>query len=282
MTLRLFSVGRRSLSFGETKSMLSHKIKFKLARLFIRAGHHLGPWAQNLPAAFLSAEELIVLTWRYYDRPHVVAAWTQNVDCGLTAVERLFLKKYAAARPRVLVLGCGAGRESLIMARRGMRVTAVDRSEALITNMKRVASAEGLDIQSATQAIRSFMRRPGVFDLIFWGSNYGRLPTRAMRIWFLVQTRARLAPNGRVLCTYLLKAPAFWDRAGFLFHRALAFLTDGNHGVQAGDEIRGEGEYLHHFASTSEIAEEFEEAGYEVDAHIPKASAFFIKRRGDA
>jgi SAM-dependent methyltransferase len=252
--------------------------KFKVAQFFIKAGHRLGPWVQNLPAAFLSAEELSALTRRYYDRSHVVEAWKQNASLRLTSAERLFLKRYARGRSRALVLGCGAGREALALARRGMRVTAVDYSPFLLEALREKARREELDIDTIeADYLGAAWAKGDVFDLVFLGLNYGAVPSRPARVAFLKKVKFLMKDDARLFLSFLCRPRAFWSAPGLWFHRFCALLCRGHRGVEIGDEIRGEGEFLHHFTFGAEVFSEVRDAGLTVDTGVEKEGALFLK-----
>lgn len=63
----------------------------------------------------------------------------------------------------ILDLCCGPGRHCLELARRGFRMTGVDRTRRYLDSARRRAAAEGLAIEFVEQDMRSF-RRDGAFD----------------------------------------------------------------------------------------------------------------------
>ncbi len=63
----------------------------------------------------------------------------------------------------VLDLPCGVGRHSLELARRGFRVTGVDRTAAYLKTARDRAAAEGLELELLQSDMREFVR-PGCFD----------------------------------------------------------------------------------------------------------------------
>jgi len=69
-----------------------------------------------------------------------------------------------AAGGGVLDLCCGPGRHSLDLARRGFRVTGVDRTVAYLARARASAAAEGLAIDFVHADMREFAR-PAAFDL---------------------------------------------------------------------------------------------------------------------
>lgn len=62
-------------------------------------------------------------------------------------------------------LGCGRGRHSIPLARRGYRVTGVDISDYMLQKARRSAEREGVDIEWVQQDMRTFCRRDA-FDLV--------------------------------------------------------------------------------------------------------------------
>jgi SAM-dependent methyltransferase len=65
----------------------------------------------------------------------------------------------------ILDLCCGPGRHSLELARRGFRVTGVDRTASYLLEAKKRAKAEGLNIEFIQEDMRKFSRAEG-FDVI--------------------------------------------------------------------------------------------------------------------
>lgn len=63
----------------------------------------------------------------------------------------------------VLDLCCGPGRHALAFARRGYRVTGVDRKQSFLEEARRRAEAEGLAVEWVCADMREFLR-PEVFD----------------------------------------------------------------------------------------------------------------------
>jgi SAM-dependent methyltransferase len=107
----------------------------------------------------------------------------------------------AAPQPggSVLDLCCGPGRFSLEFARRGYRVTGVDRTAAYIDEARSHASEERLDVEFVLDDMRRF-RRPGAFDLainLFTSFGYFEDPAEDLRV--AENMCASLRPGGRLV-----------------------------------------------------------------------------------
>ena len=63
----------------------------------------------------------------------------------------------------ILDLGCGVGRHSLELARRGFHVTGVDRTRSYLDRASRQAKADGLKVDFVQDDMRTFCR-PDAFD----------------------------------------------------------------------------------------------------------------------
>ena len=68
-----------------------------------------------------------------------------DVECGAYQVDLPLWEELAAANPGpVLEIGCGTGRVALHLARRGHRVTAIDREAPLVEELGSRAAAQGV------------------------------------------------------------------------------------------------------------------------------------------
>lgn len=114
-----------------------------------------------------------------------------------------------AAGP-VLELGCGAGRVSLDLARRGVEVTGLDRDRALLAELGRRAGAEGIEVETVLADARDF-ELGREFALAIAPMQILHLMVAAEREGLLRASRAHLAANGRLAAALL--APGALDGA---------------------------------------------------------------------
>jgi len=99
----------------------------------------------------------------------------------------------------VLDLCCGPGRHSLELARRGFRVTGVDRTASHLREARRRADAEGLSIEFVQEDMRLFCR-PEAFDgaVNLWTSfGYFEDPEEDSRV--LVNLHRSLKQSGNLV-----------------------------------------------------------------------------------
>jgi SAM-dependent methyltransferase len=96
----------------------------------------------------------------------------------------------------VLDLCCGPGRHAVPLARRGLRVTAVDRTRFLLDHAKERARLADLTIEFVEADMREF-RRPEAFDLaLSLFTSFGFFAAREEDLQVLRNVRASLKPTG--------------------------------------------------------------------------------------
>jgi len=88
----------------------------------------------------------------------------ERMDQAPAEVEGILQLAGIAPPAAALDLGCGIGRHSLELARRGFTVTGVDRTREFLEEARRRAKAEALTVDFVEDDMRRF-RRPGQFQL---------------------------------------------------------------------------------------------------------------------
>ncbi len=73
----------------------------------------------------------------------------------------------------ILDLGCGIGRHSLELARRGFQVTGVDRTRSYLDQAKEQAGKEGLDIEFVRDDMRNFSRKETFDSIMSMFTSFG-------------------------------------------------------------------------------------------------------------
>lgn len=139
----------------------------------------------------------------YWDRryTHGDIGWTLAPHplavAELTVVARDVPSGPAAARPRALDLGAGAGRHTLWLARRGWQVTAVDISAVALERIRRQTAKEPeLEVTTVLADLDSYEPARNTFDLAL--ITYVHIEP-AQRAALLARASRALAPGGRLV-----------------------------------------------------------------------------------
>jgi SAM-dependent methyltransferase len=98
----------------------------------------------------------------------------------------------------ILDLGCGTGEDAIHFARQGMRVTAIDLSPAMVSQLRLKAGAA---VDCAVAAMEDYEPADGPLDGIF--SNFGALNCSAELGWLRRLARTHLKPGGHLVLTTL-------------------------------------------------------------------------------
>ena len=99
----------------------------------------------------------------------------------------------------VLDLCCGVGRHSLQLARRGYRVTGVDRTTSYLETARGQAAAEGLDVEWVQADMREFVRAGAFAAAINLFTSFGYFEDPAQDRQVAENLFQSLAPGGRLV-----------------------------------------------------------------------------------
>jgi ubiquinone/menaquinone biosynthesis C-methylase UbiE len=117
-------------------------------------------------------------------------------------------KVLALAKPAgkaVLDLCCGPGRCSIALAKRGFRVTGVDRTAYLLNKARAKARAAGVSVEWVQKDMRDFVR-PGAFGLVIsMFTSFGYFDDKQEDVTVLGNMFASLQPGGACLIEMLGK-----------------------------------------------------------------------------
>ncbi len=203
-----------------------------------------------------------------YEHPAEVAAYTAQVAEGLRPEEEAAMARWCPQPCRLLDLGCGAGREALVLAARGYRVVGADISLPMVQAARRLATERGVDV--AFVWMQEPLRLPfpaGAFDCVLGLAQLlSQLPGRASRVTFLTEVGRVLAPAGRYIGTVTDRRAAA-DLCGDApagelsgLERA-AGLEEGDIWVWEPSEARLDEALIFHLHTPGEISWELRQAG---------------------
>ena len=143
-------------------------------------------------------------------RPH------SQIKTQIDGVER-FLR--LEPRSRVLDLGCGSGRRTIELARRGHRVLGVDPDERALSVARAAAKGEKLHVHFTKADTRAISYRAEIDAVVSLDGAFGQLPNDRDDQRCLEAARKALKPGGQLLIDTLNKEwlmrhfePNYWEQ----------------------------------------------------------------------
>jgi SAM-dependent methyltransferase len=173
------------------------------------------------------------------------AIWHQ-VECGSYAADlRLWAELAREGAGPVLELGCGSGRVALRLAAEGHAVTALDRSPALIAELRRLAELAEVDVDARVADARAFELERRYATILAPMQLVHLLEGTAGRARMLARVADHLAPGGAFAVALLASRadpaahgnpplPDVLERDGWIF----SSLPIEVRGVDGGLEVR--------------------------------------------
>jgi len=153
-----------------------------------------------LSAGLLRQEELRDIGRR---RAALFPAPDEHMDAGLEPWEERIYFRVLRDADRVLVVGCGGGRELLALSARGYRVTGIDQVPALIEAARRHLARRGLAATLIAAPVETAIL-PETYDVVIFSALvYGYLPGSEGRLATLARLKAHMAPGGRLVTSYI-------------------------------------------------------------------------------
>jgi SAM-dependent methyltransferase len=156
--------------------------------------------AMSLAAGMLRLHDLrdaIVHTWDDFGRSEPM------ILSGLMPWERALYDRFLKPEDRVLVVGCGTGRDLIALLKLGYRAEGLDVAPRAIALARRMLERHSLSADLYTGPIES-VALPGSFDVfVFSWFCYGYIPQVDTRVKVLGKVKAHLTPGGRVLICYI-------------------------------------------------------------------------------
>jgi SAM-dependent methyltransferase len=134
--------------------------------------------------------------WRHFNSSD------DDVDEGLTADERGFYTRFLRPGARVLLVGCGSGRDLLSLSALGFDVLGIDQSLEPVLDARRHLARRGLPGWAEAGDVAT-AHLTGQFDAVIFSSGaYSLLLGSRAREATLGRLRSHLLPEGCVLFTY--------------------------------------------------------------------------------
>jgi SAM-dependent methyltransferase len=236
-----------------------------ISRAFYKAGNG----ALFTAAGLLRRDELqgaSVEQWRHFNVAPV------DVDAGLTPAELDFYGRFIPANSRILLIGCGTGRDLLGLETLGHDVIGLEPGGDLVALARQNLARHGSAAEIRTGLVQS-AELGGPYDIaIFSNGCYSYLQGTAVRVAALQRVAASLTPHGRIIVSY----PAAPRRSaiGRWLTRMAARMSGADWMPEDGDTFSRDaavGELIryHHVFAAREFAAECESAGLHMIVEDP-------------
>lgn len=144
-----------------------------------------------------------------------------RLEVARAEVDRLVALFDVHPPAEILDLGCGPGRHALEFARRGFRVTGVDRTRRYLEKARAVANVESLAIEFVESDMRNFVRADSFDAAINYFTAFGYFDDAADDLKVVQNLYTSLKTGGRLLIDVNGKEiiaakyqPRGWDRHG--------------------------------------------------------------------
>ena len=202
---------------------------------------------------------LIQISW---DRDRVLKE-EKFVLGGLFPWEEKLYDAHLPQGGRVGLIGCGAGRDLIGLAREGYNVEGIDLSPVSIHLAEQYLKKTALHATLHCADICTFDFTEQAYDaLIFSNFTYCLIPGSSERIGLLRRLRMGLAPQGCLLVTYFNERERR-PRPSFKLARTIARWSRNPELPEPGDQFTAYSGFEHLFTH-DEFARETKEAGYAI------------------
>jgi SAM-dependent methyltransferase len=163
----------------------------------------------------------------------------ESVQSGFMPWERELYDSATRPGDRILIIGCGAGRDLLPFVDRGHQVVGIDPSPDPVARLRQRVAAR----DSRPEIIQGFIEEvplPGRFDVvIFSWICYSYIRQSSRRIAVLGKIARHLQPGGRIVITYIAIDGARQSRA-IRLTQWMARLTGSDWTPEENDVMRSE------------------------------------------
>jgi SAM-dependent methyltransferase len=187
----------------------------------------------------------------------------ESMNAGLYPAERHFVEQHVKAASRILLVGCGSGRETIALASEGFRVTGVEPARRTLDQCRHALRSRELEADLRNDYVEDVSLDGDVFDVVmFTFGVYSFIPSAARRVATLTKVARALRPGGLILVSYReIEAPSHWLTG---IARAAGALSRSDWRLEPGDAVYrttpGALGFEHVF-TRSELDQELAEAG---------------------
>ena len=147
----------------------------------------------------------------------------EDVEAGLEPWEQRLYFSLLRGNDRVLIVGCGGGRDLLPFCARGCIVTGVEAVPALVATTRRHLDRLSMNAALIEAPIET-AELSGTFDLVIFSAFvYGYISGASSRVSTLQRLKSHLSPGGRIVLHYTKAIPR--ARLGLWLTRLTGWVT---------------------------------------------------------
>jgi SAM-dependent methyltransferase len=189
------------------------------------------------------------------------------VEAGLEDWEQCVYRDVLQPSDRVLLVGCGTGRDLIALLRLGFDVIGLEQSPTLADEAREHLRRLGLAASVVAETVESFVTDAPYDSVVFSLYMYSYIIGAASRVAVLERARQHLLPNGRIIISYATLQP---QSPLWIFLARLGSVCSGSDWwPHRGDRLHGpvlqpDVLSLEHQFSPDEIAQECKAAGLRV------------------
>ena len=235
----------------------------RLLKRLLRPLVHLASLPQKLALIIWTPAEIDRHSREGWDSRNEIEIYAE-LEEWLDRQERILVEKYLTGQGEVLNLACGAGREALLLGRRGLRVTGCDWSPRMIAAAQSRAQDSNLPVCFEVADLYDLQYPEETFDYaLLTNIAYSYFFPRRRRIHLLKQTHSCLKSGGLFIISFARGPSSSAGRRGFVqwLLSKLASRAPFNREYEPGDRLVGT--FIHWFEPEA-LRGEFEEARFSV------------------
>lgn len=209
---------------------------YAVGRVLERAAHEAALLAYHAAAGLTRLEDVRGAIARQPENDGVVERDEGYVTSGLAPWEAAFYLRFLRPDDRILLVGCGRGRDLLALRERGYRAEGLELVRERADAARALLAGRGLSADVADGSIETAALRGPYDAVVFAWFCYSLIPGAATRITVLRRVAAQLAPAGRILLSYIpCDAPP--RRAAIRVARLVARASGADWRAEAGDVL---------------------------------------------
>jgi SAM-dependent methyltransferase len=196
---------------------------YAVGRLLERAAHEAALLAYHAAAGLTRLEDVRAAVARHPENDGTIELTDRYVTSGLAPWEAAFYSRFLHPGDRVLLVGCGRGRDLLALRERGYRAEGLELVPERAAAARALLARHGHSPDVTEGSVETAVLRGPYDAVVFAWFCYSLIPGLAARLSALRRVAAQLAPDGRILLSYIpCEAPprAWAIRVGQLVARA--------------------------------------------------------------